>query len=119
MKGRGAWVTELVRDAWQPDVAEKVIEDLIRVRPDFGYICSRFPDHGSALINFLSLSKISVEKIVVRPDLLDWLSGPEMAASKRGYWRGWNEDAADSELAALLEWKSQECSASPIGKFPA
>jgi glutamate-ammonia-ligase adenylyltransferase len=108
MKGRGAWVTELVRDAWQPDVAEKVIEDLIRVRPDFGYICSRFPDHGSALINFLSLSKISVEKIVVRPDLLDWLSGPEMAASKRGYWRGWNEDAADSELAALLEWKSQE-----------
>jgi glutamate-ammonia-ligase adenylyltransferase len=108
MKGRGAWVTELVRDAWQPDVAEKVIEDLIRVRPDFGYICSRFPDHGSALINFLSLSKISVEKIVVRPDLLDWLSGPEMAASKRGYWRGWNEDSADSQLAALLEWKSQE-----------
>ena len=108
MKGRGAWVTELVRDAWQPDVAEKVIEDLIRVRPDFGYICSRFPDHGSALINFLSLSKISVEKIIVRPDLLDWLSGPEMAASKRGYWRGWNEDAADSQLAALLEWKSQE-----------
>ena len=108
MKGRGAWVTELVRDAWQPDVAEKVIEDLIRVRPDFGYICSRFPDHGSALINFLSLSKISVEKITARPDLLDWLSGPEMAASKRGYWRGWNEDAADSQLAALLEWKSQE-----------
>jgi len=101
MKGRGAWVTELVRDAWQPDVAEKVIEDLIRVRPDFGYICSRFPDHGSALINFLSLSKISVEKITARPDLLDWLSGPEMAASKRGYWRGWNEDAADSQLAAL------------------
>jgi glutamate-ammonia-ligase adenylyltransferase len=108
MKGRGAWVTELVRDAWQPDVAEKIIEDLIRVRPDFGYVCSRFPDHGSALINFLSLSKISVEKIIVRPDLLDWLSGPEMAASKRGHWRGWNEDTADSQLAALLEWKSQE-----------
>src|SRR5260370_41828696 len=108
MKGRGAWVTELVRDAWQPDVAEKVIEDLIRVRPDFGYVCSRFPDHGSALINFLSLSKISSEKIIARPDLLDWLSGPEMAASKRGYWRGWDEDAADPQLAALLEWKSQE-----------
>jgi glutamate-ammonia-ligase adenylyltransferase len=108
MKGRGAWVTELVRDAWQPDVAEKIIEDLIRVRPDFGHVCSRFPDHGSALINFLSLSKISVEKIIVRPDLLDWLSGPEMAASKRGHWRGWNEDTADSQLAALLEWKSQE-----------
>jgi len=108
MKGRGAWVTELVRDAWQPDVAEKVIEDLIRVRPDFGYVCSRFPDQGSALINFLSLSKISIEKIIVRPDLLDWLSGPEMAASKRGHWRGWNEDTADSQLAALLEWKSQE-----------
>jgi glutamate-ammonia-ligase adenylyltransferase len=108
MKGRGAWVTGLVRDAWQPDVAERVIEDLIRVRPDFGYVCSRFPDHGSALINFLSLSKISVEKIIVRPDLLDWLSGPEMATSKRGHWRGWNEDAADSQLAALLEWKSQE-----------
>jgi [glutamine synthetase] adenylyltransferase / [glutamine synthetase]-adenylyl-L-tyrosine phosphorylase len=108
MKGRGAWVTELVRDAWQPDVAEKVIEDLIRVRPDFGYVCSRFPDHGSALINFLSLSKISFEKIIVRPDLLDWLSGPEMATSKRGHWRGWNEDTADSQLAALLEWKSQE-----------
>jgi glutamate-ammonia-ligase adenylyltransferase len=108
MKGRGAWVTELLRNAWQPDVAEKVIEDLIRVRPDFGYVCSRFPDQGSALINFLSLSKISVEKIIVRPDLLDWLSGPEMAASKRGYWRGWNEDTADSQLAALLEWKSQE-----------
>ncbi len=108
MKGRGAWVTELLRDAWQPDVGEKVIEDLIRVRPDFDYVCSRFPDQGSALINFLSLSKISVEKIIVRPDLLDWLSGPEMAASKRGHWRGWNEDTADSQLAALLEWKSQE-----------
>jgi [glutamine synthetase] adenylyltransferase / [glutamine synthetase]-adenylyl-L-tyrosine phosphorylase len=108
MKGRGAWATELVRDAWQPDVAERVIEDLIRVRPDFGYICSRFPDHGLALINFLCLSKISVEKITVRPDLLDWLSGPEMAASKRGYWRGWDEDGADPQLAALLEWKSQE-----------
>jgi [glutamine synthetase] adenylyltransferase / [glutamine synthetase]-adenylyl-L-tyrosine phosphorylase len=108
MKGHGAWATELVRPAWQPSLAEKVIEDLIRVRPDFGYICSRFPDHGSALINFLSLSRISVEKIIVRPDLLDWLSGPEMAASKRGYWRGWNQDAADPQLDALLEWKSQE-----------
>jgi [glutamine synthetase] adenylyltransferase / [glutamine synthetase]-adenylyl-L-tyrosine phosphorylase len=108
MKGCGAWVTKLLRDAWQPDAAEKVIEDLIRVRPDFGYVCSRFPDQGSALINFLSLSKISVEKIIVRPDLLDWLSGPEMAASKRGNWRGWNEDTADSQLTALLEWKSQE-----------
>jgi glutamate-ammonia-ligase adenylyltransferase len=108
MKGHGAWVTELVRHAWQPSLAEKLIEDLIRVRPDFGYICSRFPDHGSALINFLSLSKISVEKVIVRPDLLDWLSGPEMAASKRGYWRGWNQDAADPQLAALLDWKSQE-----------
>src|SRR5258708_14177405 len=108
MKGRGAWVTELVREAWQPSVAEKVIDDLVRVRPDFGSICARFPDQGSALINFLSLSKISVEKITVRPDLLDWLSGPEMAASKRGYWRGWDEDAADPQLAALLEWKAQE-----------
>ena len=108
MKGHGAWVTELVRDAWQPSLAEKIIEDLIRVRPDFGYICSRFPDQGSALINFLSLSKISAEKITARPDLLDWLSAPEMAASKRGSWRGWNQDAADPQLAALLEWKSQE-----------
>src|ERR1700724_1625444 len=108
MKGRGAWVTELGRDAWQPDVAEKVIEDLIRGAPDFGCICSGCSDHGSALIYFLSLSKIAVDKITARPDLLDWLSGPEMAASKRGYWRGWNEDAADSQLAALLEWKSQK-----------
>src|SRR5260370_24782008 len=108
MKGRGAWVTELVRDAWETNVGEKVIDDLIRVRPDLGCICVRFLDQGSALINFLSLSKISVEKITVRPDLLDWLSGPEMAASNRGYWRGWDEDAADPQLAALLEWKSQE-----------
>jgi [glutamine synthetase] adenylyltransferase / [glutamine synthetase]-adenylyl-L-tyrosine phosphorylase len=108
MKGRGAWVTELVRDAWQPNIAEKVIDDLVRVRPDFGSICARFPDHGSALINFLSLSKISVEKIAVRPDLLDWLSGPETGASKRGYWRGWDENAPDPQLAALVEWKSQE-----------
>src|SRR5258707_2112891 len=108
MKGRGAWVTELVRDAWQPNVAEKVIDDLVRVRPDFSSICARFPDHRSALINFLSLSKISIEKITVRPDLRDWVSGPEMAASKRGYWRGWDEDAADPQLAALLEWKSHE-----------
>jgi [glutamine synthetase] adenylyltransferase / [glutamine synthetase]-adenylyl-L-tyrosine phosphorylase len=107
MRGRGAWVTELVQNAWQPDAAHKLIEDLIRVRPDFGYICSRFPDRGSALINFLSLSKISVEKITARPDLLDWLSAPEMAASKRGYWRGWDEHA-DPQLTALLEWKSQE-----------
>jgi [glutamine synthetase] adenylyltransferase / [glutamine synthetase]-adenylyl-L-tyrosine phosphorylase len=108
MKGPGAWVTELVRGAWQPDVAERVIEDLIRVRPDFGGICSRFPDQGSELINFLCLSKISLEKITVRPDLLDWLSGPEMAASKRGHWRGWDENATDPQLAAVLEWKSQE-----------
>ncbi|HET9378222.1 MAG TPA: bifunctional [glutamate--ammonia ligase]-adenylyl-L-tyrosine phosphorylase/[glutamate--ammonia-ligase] adenylyltransferase [Chthoniobacterales bacterium] len=108
MKGCGAWATELVRSAWQPDVAERVIEDLIRVRPDFGYICSRFPDHGLALINFLCLSRISVEKITVRPDLLDWMSGSEVATSKRGHWRGWNENAADPQLAALLEWKSQE-----------
>ena len=108
MRGRGAWITELVRNAWHPSLAEKVIENLVRVRPDFGYICSRFPDQGSTLINFLSLSKISVERITARPDLLDWLSGPEMAASKRGHWRGWNQDGADPELAALLEWKSQE-----------
>src|ERR1700751_3989195 len=98
MKGHGARVTELVRNAWQPDVAQRVIESLIRVRPDFGYICSRFPDQGSALINFLCLSKISVEKITIRPDLLDRLSGPEMAASKRGYWRGWDANAADPQL---------------------
>ena len=108
MKGRGAWITALVGRAWQPVRAERIIEDLLRVRPDFGYICSQFPDQGSALVDFLSLSKISVEKVIARPDLLDWLAGPEVIASKRGYWRGWSQEAADPQLAALLEWKSQE-----------
>ncbi len=108
MSGRGAWIAELARNAWQRSLAERVIEDLVRVRPDFGYICSRFADQGLALVNFLSLSRIAVEKIIARPDLLDWLSGPETSASKRGLWRGWNQDAADPQLAALLEWKSQE-----------
>jgi [glutamine synthetase] adenylyltransferase / [glutamine synthetase]-adenylyl-L-tyrosine phosphorylase len=108
MNGRGARITELARGAWQPSVAERVVEGLVRVRPDLENICSQFADGGLALINFLSLSKISVEKIVARPELLDWLSGPESAASKRGQWRGWSQENADPDLAGLLEWKSQE-----------
>jgi [glutamine synthetase] adenylyltransferase / [glutamine synthetase]-adenylyl-L-tyrosine phosphorylase len=49
-----------------------------------------------------------VEKILARPELLDWLAGPESAVAKRGQWRGWAQDVSGWDLAGLLEWKSQE-----------
>jgi [glutamine synthetase] adenylyltransferase / [glutamine synthetase]-adenylyl-L-tyrosine phosphorylase len=108
MNGRGGWITELVQGAWQPGAAERVIDGLVRVRPDLEVVCSQFADGALALINFLSLSTISLEKIFARPELLDWLAGPESAAAKRGQWRGWDQDVSDWDLAGLLEWKSQE-----------
>ena len=66
------------------------------------------PDRARAILNFLIFSPISLEKICRRPELLEWLSHPDVQNSKMTYRPSWGGDRSDLSFRDLRLWKSQE-----------
>jgi [glutamine synthetase] adenylyltransferase / [glutamine synthetase]-adenylyl-L-tyrosine phosphorylase len=98
---------KLIDDLWDPAAGIKVWERMAAASPSIVQGLEDSPDHAVAVLNFLTFSPASLEKICRQPELLQWLSHSDVQNPKvdsRPTWRG-NRDLNFHELR---RWKSQE-----------
>ncbi|MBV9491840.1 MAG: bifunctional [glutamate--ammonia ligase]-adenylyl-L-tyrosine phosphorylase/[glutamate--ammonia-ligase] adenylyltransferase [Verrucomicrobia bacterium] len=95
-----------------PDAADRVLALLREVEPQLIDLLAQSGGRQTALINFLSFSPASLEKIRRRPALLEWLWSPDVSSSKqllRDAARPMQTQPADDQnFSRLREWKSDE-----------
>src|SRR5215472_6259469 len=110
MSQTGDWAERLIEAAWDPTVSRKVLESLTTHHASLSEILRRSPDGGIALLNFLSFSPVSFEKVTRRPELLEWLTSSDVLNPRRGGRSGRRIEpvTSDSSYEALRGWKSQE-----------
>src|SRR5690242_19157230 len=101
---------ELAAHLIDPEAAGRVLASLSEVEPRLSDLLAQSGEWQTTLINFLSFSPGSLEKIRRRPELLKWLLGPDVSSSKQRL-----RDAAtqarpvdDQNFSQLREWKSEE-----------
>jgi [glutamine synthetase] adenylyltransferase / [glutamine synthetase]-adenylyl-L-tyrosine phosphorylase len=101
----------LLSTLWDPVAGTKVWEQLeASVNPSVLRSLVESPDSARAILNFLIFSPISLEKICKRPELLEWLSHPDVRNPKVTYRPSWRGDRSVQDLSfgELRAWKSQE-----------
>ena len=99
---------KFIDDLWDPSGAAKVWEKLASTNPTIIQTLTDSPENAPAILNFLTFSPVSLEKVCHRPELLQWLSHSDVQNPKvtsRATWRG---DRADFSFRDLRLWKSQE-----------
>jgi glutamate-ammonia-ligase adenylyltransferase len=101
---------EFFDSLWDPTVARKAVERLSVANPNFGELLAQWEDGGRALLNFLSFSPISLEKVYKRPQLLEWLRHTDVLNSKKDLRRikSSKSSSSDSAFSELRQWKSEE-----------
>jgi glutamate-ammonia-ligase adenylyltransferase len=101
--------SELFATLWDPVAGSRVWERLAAfVDQSALRSLAETPDRARAVLNFLIFSPISLEKICRRPELLEWLSHPDVQNRKATYRPSWSGDRSDLSFAGLRAWKSQE-----------
>jgi glutamate-ammonia-ligase adenylyltransferase len=99
---------KLLEELWDPGAGRKVWERLTSASQTIAHAILSSPEGAAAILNFLIFSPISLEKICRQPELLEWLSHPDVQNPKvtdRPSWRG---DRSDLSFRDLRRWKSQE-----------
>jgi [glutamine synthetase] adenylyltransferase / [glutamine synthetase]-adenylyl-L-tyrosine phosphorylase len=104
-------IPDLLASLWDPTAGAKVWEHLEAcVDPSILRSLAESADSARAILNFLIFSPISLGKICKHPELLEWLSHPDVQNPKITYrpsWRG-DRSAQDLSFRDLRAWKSQE-----------
>jgi len=110
MSQPGDWAERLIEAAWDPAASRKVLDTLTAHHTSTADILQRSPDSGIALLNFLTFSPVSFEKVTRRPELLEWLTSSDVLTPRRGGRSGRRAEpvASDASYEALRGWKSQE-----------
>jgi [glutamine synthetase] adenylyltransferase / [glutamine synthetase]-adenylyl-L-tyrosine phosphorylase len=99
---------KLVEGLWDPSAGRTVWERLVSANQGMALALTASPDRARAILNFLSFSPVSLEKICRRPELLEWLSHSDVQNPKMTYRPSWRGDRADLSFRDLRLWKSQE-----------
>ena len=104
-------ISDLLASLWDPTAGARVWEHLeASVDPGVLRFLAESRDRARAILNFLIFSPISLAKVCKRPELLEWLSHPDVQNPKITYrpsWRG-DRSAQDLSFRELRAWKSQE-----------
>jgi glutamate-ammonia-ligase adenylyltransferase len=95
---------------WIPSEAPKVFDALASLCPDLPKRLEAFPDQGIALLNFLTVSPVSLTKILKRPELLEWLAHSDVQRPRDTSSRSQRRAVAQDDLSfqELRGWKSAE-----------
>jgi glutamate-ammonia-ligase adenylyltransferase len=95
---------------WIPSEGLKVLDALTSVCPGARGKLEAFPDKGIALLNFLTVSPVSLSKIRKRPELLEWLAHSDVQRPRETTSRSQKKAAATDDLSfrELRRWKSAE-----------
>src|SRR6202051_4289191 len=99
---------ELVEDLRDPLTGLTVWKKLVSASPGIAQQLKASPDRARAIMNFLIFSPISLEKICRRPELLEWLSHPDVQNPRMTYCPSGRGERSDVSFRDLKLWKSQE-----------
>src|SRR6202048_4588997 len=101
---------ELLEKLWDPAAGRKVWDRLASVNQTGLQDLTSSPDRARAILDFLTFSPISLEKICRRPELLEWLSHADVQKPKAASHSNWRRDRSGEDLLFrdLRLWKSQE-----------
>ncbi|MBV8214317.1 MAG: hypothetical protein JOZ08_13965 [Verrucomicrobia bacterium] len=102
------WAQRLSTQCWDPQLAGEILARLAEFSPDLESACRQSPREGVDLLNFLCFSPVSFEKICRSPDLLLWLTAPDVLDFKKAELQGRDREGADPDFESLRAWKSQE-----------
>src|ERR1700693_4257973 len=98
----------LVEDLWDPPAGRMVWERLASASQTITQALIASPDRARPILNFLTVSPVSLEKICRRPELLACLSHDDVQNPKLTYRPSWHGDRSDLSFRDLRLWKSQE-----------
>jgi len=98
----------LSAQCWKPELAGEILARLAEFSPDLESVLRRSPREGVDLLNFLCFSPVSFEKIHQSPDLLPWLTAPDVVDFKKAERQGRDREGSDPDFESLRAWKSQE-----------
>jgi glutamate-ammonia-ligase adenylyltransferase len=99
---------KLLGELWDPAAGRTVWKKLASASQKITEELNDSPERARAILNFLIFSPISLEKICRRPELLEWLSHPDVQNPKMTYNPSWRGDRSDLSFRELRRWKSQE-----------
>ena len=99
---------KLIESLWDPVAAAKVWDRLASTCPSVIQAVTDSPENAPAILNFLTFSPVSLEKICRLPVLLEWLSHPDVQNRKVSSRTTWRSDRSDLSFRDLRLWKSQE-----------
>src|SRR3984893_18794242 len=99
---------ELVEGLWDPLTGRTAWKKLASASPGIIQELKASPDRARAILNFLTFSPVSLEKICRRPELLEWLSHSDVQNPKATYHPSWRGARSDLSFRDLRLWKSQE-----------
>jgi [glutamine synthetase] adenylyltransferase / [glutamine synthetase]-adenylyl-L-tyrosine phosphorylase len=99
---------ELPESLWDPAAGRKVWDRLASVNDPVALQALASSDRGRAVLNFLTFSPISLEKVCRRPELLEWLNHADVLNPKAVSQPSWRSDRSDLSFRDLRLWKSQE-----------
>jgi glutamate-ammonia-ligase adenylyltransferase len=102
------WTQRLSAQCWEPQLAGEILARLAEFTPRLETVCRGSPHEGVDLLNFLCFSPVSFEKIRRSPELLVWLSAPDVLDFKKAERQGRDREGPDPDFKALRAWKSQE-----------
>lgn len=97
-----------MEELWDPSAGRTVWQKLASAKQAITEELKDSPERARAILNFLIFSPISLEKICRQPELLEWLSHPDVQNPKMTYRPSWRGDRSDLSFRELRLWKSQE-----------
>jgi glutamate-ammonia-ligase adenylyltransferase len=113
------WIGEKAAASLHPSQVEGALfqlnESWPAAAPPLGEVIEKFPLGETALLHLLAMSSICAARLVRHPEILSWLSQPEVCLAPRGYGQMWNDlhllagdSIAAENFRALRFWKSRE-----------
>lgn len=119
MKQGGHWIEQKAAAALYPSQVESALAQLSNDWPSTGEglldLIEQFPLGETALLQLLAMSSICAARLVRTPELLRWLSRPEISRSRRSYGEMSNDlyqvsggAIGANNFEALRRWKSWE-----------
>src|ERR1700719_2080713 len=113
------WIQTTAATSLHPNQVESALVQLSEAWPyeanPLVDLIENFALGESALLHFLAISRICVARLAGNPEILLWLSRPEICLSPRGYGEMLNdlrgksgESITDTNFRALRAWKNRE-----------
>jgi [glutamine synthetase] adenylyltransferase / [glutamine synthetase]-adenylyl-L-tyrosine phosphorylase len=119
MRRRSDWIQKKAAKSLRPSQVEQALVQLSESwpsgAPDLADLVEKFPMGEAALLHLLAMSGICATRLSLHPEMLLWLSRPEIALNQRSYAemlgalrRSTEESIAADNFRALRLWKSRE-----------